>query len=214
MRKILFLLFFVPVTLLAQTVEFGFFSMSVVMDSLPEYIAAQDEYNALLERCDSEIARGEEELTRCYVAFLDGQNSFPEPILRKRQKELQDMVDRGVILRDQLKDWLVQAHDSLFAPIVATIDKAGERVCLRNNYAYAIDTDKAAYRFVNPVFGVDITTLIIEEIMSPAPVETAVDEAVESAVKTENGDAAAEESVAETPEEQATAVPVIEIITE
>ena len=109
----------------------------------------------------------------------------------------------------------LDCNAELYDPFLMTdMDKAVERVCLRNNYAYAIDTDKAAYRFVNPVFGVDITTLIIEEIMSPAPVETAVDEAVESAVKTENGDAAAEESVAETPEEQATAVPVIEIITE
>lgn len=213
MRKILFLLFFVPATLLAQNIEFGFFSMSAVMDSLPAYIAAQDEYNAILERCDSEIARGEEELTRCYVAFLDGQNSFPEPILRKRQKELQDMVDRGVILRDQLKDWLAQAHDSLFTPIVATIDKAVERVCLRNNYAYAIDTDKAAYRFVNPAFGVDITALVIEEVVSPAPAETLVDEAVEAAVEAENGDAATEEP-ALAPEDRATDAPVIEIITE
>lgn len=213
MRKILFLLFFVPATLLAQNIEFGFFSMSAVMDSLPAYIAAQDEYNAILERCDSEIARGEEELTRCYVAFLDGQNSFPEPILRKRQKELQDMVDRGVILRDQLKDWLAQAHDSLFTPIVATIDKAVERVCLRNNYAYAIDTDKAAYRFVNPAFGVDITALVIEEVVAPVPTEAVVDEAVEAAVEAENGDATAEEQVL-THEEQATDAPVIEIITE
>lgn len=213
MRKILFLLFFVPATLLAQNIEFGFFSMSAVMDSLPAYIAAQDEYNAILERCDSEIARGEEELTRCYVAFLDGQNSFPEPILRKRQKELQDMVDRGVILREQLKDWLVQAHDSLFTPIVATIDKAVERVCLRNNYAYAIDTDKAAYRFVNPAFGVDITALVIEEVVAPVPTEAVVDEAVEAAVEAENGDATAEEPVL-THEEQATDAPVIEVITE
>lgn len=123
------------------------------------------------------------------------------------------MVDRGVILRDQLKDWLAQAHDSLFTPIVATIDKAVERVCLRNNYAYAIDTDKAAYRFVNPAFGVDITALVIEEVVSPAPAETLVDEAVEAAVEAENGDAATEEP-ALAPEDRATDAPVIEIITE
>lgn len=167
MRKILFLLLFVPVASFAQITEFGFFSLSGVMDSLPECKTAQDNYNALLERCDSEIARGEEELTRCYVSFLEGQNSFPEPILRKRQKELQDMVDRSVLLRDQLKEWLAQAHDSLFNPIVEKIDKAVERVCIHNNLAYAIDTDKAAYRYVNPKFGADITNLIIKEINSP-----------------------------------------------
>lgn len=192
MRKILFLLLFVPVASFAQITGFGFFSLSGVMDSLPECKTAQDNYNALLERCDSEIARGEEELTRCYVSFLEGQNSFPEPILRKRQKELQDMVDRSVLLRDQLKEWLVQAHDSLFNPIVENIDKAVERVCILNNLAYAIDTDKAAYRYVNPKFGVDITNLIIKEINSPTIiVNTTIDaggqvqtEAVEPASST------------------------------
>lgn len=170
MRKILFLLLFLPVTIFAQTAEFGFFSMEEVMNALPEYATAQDEYNALLERCDSEVARSEEELTRCYVAFLEGQSSFPEPILRKRQKELQDLVDRSVMLRDQLKEWLSQAHDSLFAPIENKIDEAVERVCLRNNYAYAIDCDKRVYRFVNPNIGVKITDLVIQEVISPKPV--------------------------------------------
>lgn len=170
MRKILFLVLFLPVTIFAQTAEFGFFSMEEVMNALPEYATAQDEYNALLERCDSEVARSEEELTRCYVAFLEGQSSFPEPILRKRQKELQDLVDRSVMLRDQLKEWLSQAHDSLFAPIENKIDEAVERVCLRNNYAYAIDCDKRVYRFVNPNIGVKITDLVIQEVISPKPV--------------------------------------------
>ena len=211
MRKLLFILFIVPVTLCAQNVEFGCFSLEEVMDSLPEYKAAQDEYNLLLERCDSEIARGEEELTRCYVSFLDGQNTFPEPILLKRQKELQDLVDRSIILRDQLKDWLVQAHDSLFTPITQKIDQAVERVCLRNNYAYAIDTDKAAYRYVNPNFGVNITALVIQEVLSPQPIETVVDEAVD-AVAESTEEVATEQSAPA--EEQTTDAPVIEIVTQ
>lgn len=171
MRKLLFLLLFIPAVSFAQVSGFGYFSLSQVMDSLPECKKAQDEYNLLLERCDSEIAHSEAELTRYYVSFLDGQNTFPEPILRKRQKELQDMVDRSVVLRDQLKECLAQAHDSLFNSIISNIDKATERVCLRNNLAYAIDTDKAAYRFVNPMIGIDITELVIKEVLSPMPLE-------------------------------------------
>ncbi len=167
MRKLLFVILLLPALLCAQTTEFGYFSLKVVMDSLPEYSEAQNNYNSLLELCDAEIAQGEETLTRNYVSFLDGQNTFPEPILRRRQKELQELVDRNVVLRDQLNEWLVQAHDSLFAPIVQKIDAAIERVCLRNNLAYAIDTDKEAYRFVHPDYGVNITRLIIKEVVSP-----------------------------------------------
>ena len=159
--------------------------MSAVMDSLPQYKAAQDEYNALLERCDSEIAHSEEELTRCYVAFLDGQSSFPEPILRKRQKELQDLVDRSVVLRDQMKGWLVQAHDSLFLPIVSEIDKATERVCLIKNLAYALDADKESCRYINPNFGVDITAYVIMEVLAPNSLEAeTIEQVVESVEET------------------------------
>lgn len=189
MRKLFFLILFLPAILYAQTTEFGFFSLTDVMDALPEYKAAQEDYNSLLERCDSEIALGEEELTRNYVAFLDGQNSFPEPILRKRQKELQDMVDRNVVLRDQLGDWLAQAHDSLFLPIIEKIDKATERVCLRNSLAFAIDTDKGGYRFIHPDFGVDITELLIEEINTPTLTEQTVSmENIEETTVSEDAD--------------------------
>ena len=170
MRKLLFLSLLFPFALCAQTVQYGYFSMNEVLDSLPEYRQAQDEYNALVERCDSEVAHSEEELTRCYVAFLEGQNKFPEPILRKRQKELQDLVDRSVVLRDQLKEWLVQAHDSLFVPIMQEVDEAVERVCEVKELAYAIDLDKGVYRYVNPKYSRRITELVIEEMRAPGSV--------------------------------------------
>ncbi len=200
MRKFIFTLLFLPSMLLAQPAEFGYFSLAEVMDALPENSAAQDDYNSLLSLCDEEIAFCEETLTRAYVSFLDGQQTFPEPILRKRQKELQEMVDRSVILRDELKEHLAQAHDSLFAPIIEKIDAAVERVCLRSNLAYAIDTDKSAYRFINPNFGVEITDLVIQEIISPKPVEkmerteqTVVEETATESIE----QAAIEEAVAE-----------------
>lgn len=180
MRKLLFVLILLPFTLSAQTVKFGFFGMNEVMEALPEYTAAQNDYNSLLELCDNEIAHNEAELTRLYVAFLDGQQSFPEPILRKRQKELQEMIDRSVVFRDQLKDYLAEAHDSLFSPIEQKIDAAVERVCLRNNLAYSIDTDKAAYRFINPDFGVNITDLVIQEVISPKPIKLTTAAVVEA----------------------------------
>ena len=223
MRKLLFVLILLPFTLSAQTVEFGFFGMNEVMEALPEYTAAQNEYNSLLELCDKEVAYNEAELTRIYVAFLDGQQSFPEPILRKRQKELQEMVDRSVVFRDQLKDYLAEAHDSLFLPIEQNIDAAVERVCLRNNLAYAIDTDKAAYRFINPNFGVNITDLVIQEVISPKPIKlttavmaevekveeeitSAVEEAVDAVVETSDEETVNEPKEATDDAENATSV--------
>ena len=161
MRKFIFILMLLPMALMAQTNTFGYFRYSKVMEQLPEYAQVLKEYNELKKRCDTEIARNEEELTRAYVAYLDGQNEFPEPILRKRQKELQELVDKSIVFREELAAWLAGAQDSLMSPLRAKIDDAVGRVCLHNNRAYRIDLDNAGYKFINPGCGFDITRALL-----------------------------------------------------
>ena len=186
MRKILLLLMFLPMLLSAQG-KFGFYSHKEVLMAVPEYLLAIEEFELLKQRCNAEIERNEQELTRKYVAFLDGQQDFPEPILRKRQKELQQMVDNSVLFRDRLKVWLSQAKDSLLAPCNERVDIALAKVCERMDLAYAINSDELMYRYVNPKYGEEITPLVLEEVLNPTVetvptvVECAEDEAAEDA---------------------------------
>ena len=161
MRKYLFLLLMLPMAVAAQTNTFGYFRYKKVVEQLPEYSQVCNDYEALKKQCDAEIARNEEQLTRSYVAYLDGQNEFPEPILRKRQKELQELVDKSILFRKELQAWLTAAHDSLYAPLRAKVDDAVSRVCLHNNLAYIIDLDEAGYKFINPTCGFDITNALL-----------------------------------------------------
>lgn len=160
MRKLMLLLVCLPLSLMAQ-MHFGYFNYDELLRQLPDYASVTEEYETLQAKCDAEILRNEEELTRSYVAFLEGQSEFPEPILRKRQKELQELVDKSVIFRDQLKQWLTEACDSMYAPLHATIDDAVSRVCLHNNLAYAVDVTNGLYTFINPKFGYDITEAVL-----------------------------------------------------
>ena len=150
-----------PMAVAAQTNTFGYFRYKKVVEQLPEYSQVCNDYEALKKQCDAEIARNEEQLTRSYVAYLDGQNEFPEPILRKRQKELQELVDKSILFRKELQVWLTAAHDSLYAPLRAKVDDAVSRVCLHNNLAYIIDLDEAGYKFINPTCGFDITNALL-----------------------------------------------------
>ena len=161
MRKYIFLLLLLPMAVVAQTNTFGYFRYKKVVEQLPEYQQVCNDYDELKKQCDAEIARNEEQLTRSYVAYLDGQNEFPEPILRKRQKELQELVDKSVLFRKELQTWLTAAHDSLFAPLRAKVDDAVSRVCMHNNLAYIIDLDEAGYKFINPTCGFDITNALL-----------------------------------------------------
>lgn len=164
--------------------KFGFYSHQEVLNAIPGYHESVEEYELLKQRCNAEIERNEQELTRKYVAFLDGQQDFPEPILRKRQKELQQMVDNSVLFRDRIKKWLFQAKDSLFAPHNGMVDAALAKVCVRMELAYAIDCDETKYRYINPAFGEDITVAVIEEVMNPVE-EVPVVECAEDEIATD-----------------------------
>lgn len=166
MRKFLLILVCSPMFLVAQN-KFGYFSYNAVLDSLPQYHEAINEYNKLKQRCNEEIEHNELRLTRTYVSFLDGHRNFPEPILRKRQNELQQMIDNSVHFRDEVKKWLREAKDSFCAPCYDTIAVALKRVCTELDLAYAIDTDRNIYKYINPEMGVDITEYILKAIFHP-----------------------------------------------
>lgn len=178
MRKILLILMLLPLMSAAQN-KFGFYSHGKALESVPGYRQSLAEYELLKQRCDAEIERNEQELTRKYVAFLDGQQDFPELILRKRQKELQQMVDNSVLFRDQLKEWLLQAKDSLLSPHNASVDAALAKVCRRRGLAYAINSDELRLRYVNPDVGIDITSSVIDEILNPVVEKPEVTECAE-----------------------------------
>ena len=157
---------FSPFALMAQT-KFGYFSYKAVLDSLPQYQVAMEYYDKLKQRCLKEVDYNEQELTRFYVAFLDGQRDFPEPILRKLQKELQQMIDNSIVFRDQLKRWLRHAKDSLSQSSYQLIDSALPRVCEELSLTYIIDTDNGGYKYINPMCGENITADVISAILRP-----------------------------------------------
>lgn len=174
MRKIFFFLLFFSFALFAKA-QFGYYSNSNVMKALPTYEQAAADYERLCNRCEKEIEHNERELTRKYVAFLDGYRDFPEPILRKRQNELQRLVDNSIAFRKELTSWLAQAKDSLFAPSREMIETALEKVCVACNIDYAIDVDVVAYAYINPNKAVDITTMLLDAALNPDKPVTALE---------------------------------------
>lgn len=174
MRR-LFLFLFVLFSAMLAKAQFGYYSNNNVLQALPSYKQALADYERLCQRCEKEIEHNERELTRQYVAFLDGYRDFPEPILRKRQNELQRLVDNSVNFRKELKAWLVQAKDSLLAPSREVVAVALEKVCVACNIDYAIDVDVVAYTYINPNKAVDITRMLLDAALYPDKPVTELD---------------------------------------
>ncbi len=174
MRKLFLFLIVLSFSMLAKA-QFGYYSNNSVLQALPSYGQAVADYERLCQRCEKEIEHNERELTRQYVAFLDGYRDFPEPILRKRQNELQRLVDNSVNFRKELNVWLAQAKDSLFAPSRETVAIAVEKVAVACDLDYVVDTDITAYVYMNTNKAVDITRMLLDAALYPDKPVTELD---------------------------------------
>ena len=76
-------------TAAAPSHKFGYLSYNEVMLAMPEYTQAIKSLEELKNTYDQEMVRAEQDFTKKFTEFLDGQKSFPENIMLKRQKELQ-----------------------------------------------------------------------------------------------------------------------------
>ena len=83
----------------AAQYQFGYLGYKNVLQSMPDYAAAQQSMNSLREKYDKEATYNEEKFKKMFADFLDGQKNFPQEIMLKRQKELQVAMEQGVSFR-------------------------------------------------------------------------------------------------------------------
>lgn len=137
--------------------SFGYFSYQDVFTNMPGYDEAQRRIAALRDTYQQELTRSKEEFTRQFGEFIDGQQTFPENILLKRQKELEQLMDGNLKFRDEARELLRQEEENTLAPLRRQLDDAVTRLGLERGFAFILDTDKGAFPFVSGAVGTDVT---------------------------------------------------------
>ena len=164
--KTLFLLIVLGVLSLtanAQT-RFGYFSFDNVLKSMPDYVMAQRSIDDLRQKYDAEMKRAEDEFNSKYEEFLDVQKDLVPAILRKRQAELQEMMQKNINFKNESQRLLKQAEADAFAPVKNKLYNALTKVGQAQGYAFILNTDGDACPYVNPEMGEDATELIKEAL--------------------------------------------------
>lgn len=164
--KKLFLLIVLSVLSLtanAQT-RFGYFSFDNVLKSMPDYVMAQRSIDDLRLKYDAEMKRAEDEFNSKYEEFLDVQKDLVPAILRKRQAELQEMMQKNINFKNESQRLLKQAEADAFAPVKNKLYNALTKVGQAQGYAFILNTDGDACPYVNPEMGEDATELIKEAL--------------------------------------------------
>ena len=147
----------------AQT-RFGYFSFDNVLKSMPDYVMAQRSIDDLKHKYDAEMKRAEDEFNSKYEEFLDVQKDLVPAILRKRQAELQEMMQKNINFKNESQRLLKQAEADAFAPVKNKLYNALTKVGQAQGYAFILNTDGDACPYVNPEMGEDATELIKEAL--------------------------------------------------
>lgn len=141
----------------ASAFLFGYINFDEVLVLMPDYAIAKRNIEDLRIKYEAETRRSEEEFNRKYEDFLDGQRDFAPSILRKRQAEIQDMMDRNVAFKEEAGRLLAQAERDAIAPLREKLTAAIQSVGSRLGLAFVLNSAANSLPFVDPVKGVDIT---------------------------------------------------------
>lgn len=161
-----------PVVVAQQAVSettpfrFGCVAYGEVFQAMPEYAVAQRQIATLEEKYMAETKRVEEEFNAKYEEFLEGMNDFPPTILKKRQTELQEMLDRNIAFKEESRELLDSARNEIFAPIHKILSIALNKIGKDMNLSFIINTDNNSCPFVNPTQGIDVTQEAIRLVIS------------------------------------------------
>ena len=143
-----------------KVMRFAYLSYDEALKAVPGYGLAKQSLDNLRAKYEAEQKRAEQDFNLKYEEFLEGQRDFPETILRKRQTELKEMMERNIAFKKDIREQLAIAEAKLFDPLKALLTSALTKIAIENGYAFILNTDQNAVPFVHPALGVDINQLV------------------------------------------------------
>lgn len=148
----------------AVTPQFGYVSYNAMIATMDDYAMAQKQLSTLEAKYQEETKRAEDEFNMKYEEFLDGQKNFPPSILKKRQSELQELLDKNIAFKEESKRLLQDAERDIYAPLHQKLNDALRAVGLRLNLAFIINIDGNACPFLHPSQCIDVTQQVQAEL--------------------------------------------------
>lgn len=153
-----------PQTAVQQPVRFGYLSYDKVLHSMPGYQQAQHRIDELRAAYQNELSRSEEQFSKAYAEYVDGQQTFPENILLKRQKELQTLMEQAMQFKKEARELLEENEKSVMSPLYEKLNEAIQQVGMKQGYAFIVNTDQNAYPFINGSIGTDVSADVLNHL--------------------------------------------------
>ena len=159
LKKIaLLLLLIAPMSVFAQ--KFGHVKFAEILTVMPEYTKAQTDIQAQQKQYEDEMKRASDELTKKFTEYQQGQANLPKNIQERRQKELQELNEKGMQFQADAQQQLQKAYAEMMEPIYKKIDDAIKAVGQEGGYVYIFDLNRTDIPFVNESLSTDVTPAV------------------------------------------------------
>jgi len=142
----------------------GYLSYDSVLVTMPGYALAQQQLSELRAQYEAEQQRVEQDFNQKYEEFLDGQREFPPTILRKRQTELKELMERNVAFKAEVRRELQKAEAEALAPLKAHLKEVIAEVAKEQELAVVLNTDNNACPYIDPELSIDITKIVADRL--------------------------------------------------
>ena len=137
--------------------KFGYVSYKEIVKALPEYTVVEAHLDELQAKYEAEIERSDREFNQKYADFIEVQSQLPDNIRIKRQKELQELMEKSMAFKHEVNSAMREARREMMKPLHDKVDEAVMKVCVDGGYDYILNTDNHAYVAINPANGADVT---------------------------------------------------------
>ena len=160
MKKIALIaaLFILPLGLMAQN-KFAHMNSQEVITLMPEFTKAQSDLEALSKQYQEEMKRTQDELNRKYQELLQQQDSLPQNILERRQKEVQDMAQRLEQFQQESYRTMDQKQQEAMLPIYQKLDQAVQAVGKAEGVIYIFDIARTPIAYIG-ASSIDVTAKV------------------------------------------------------
>lgn len=160
LKKIaLVLMLALPMGVFAQNLKFGHINAQEIVSAMPEFAKAQSDIEALDKQLTSELQRTQEEFNKKYQEFQQAiaKDSLPANIAERRQKELQDMMQRQEQFQQEAQQQMQKAQADAMAPIYKKLDDAIKAVGAAEGVIYIFDLARTPVAYVNESQSINLT---------------------------------------------------------
>ena len=156
LKKIaLLLMLILPMSVFAQ--KFGHIKTQEILTVMPEYTKAQTDINTMQKQYEDEMKRLTDEIQKKFAAYQQEQANLPKNIQERRQKELQELNERGMQMQQDAQQELQKSWMQMLEPIAKKIDDAIKAVGQEGGYVYIFDLNATQIPFVNETLSTDVT---------------------------------------------------------